>query len=513
MYGFDIGVRQFANGGMAGFKPSLTGRGLAQGNVGRRKQFLAQKIDFLEKKALAGQISEKDAKLLSVLSQKLGFISKKRNERFSKRLGFADGGSVGEDTVPALLTPGEFVINKESAKAFGYGKLGKINKYAKGGQVGIQKFANGGSVGGGVVAAGVGLSVLTSALGEGAEQITSAITKVVGIFYLLSAGFTSAIQKSIEATKSRSDAEKEAAQAVDENINSLKAARKQAGIDASKSRESARLAGGDQEDRIDKDASTATEVEKLTAAKRKVDSGIGLAKQQGIGQKMIDKEEEQVEEAKAARKRIANRKPQEQGALGVSPRGSVGGTKAQEAAQAKQLLIADATVEAREKELKVVQRGVERLKAQKQVSKVLEEKLKTAKSKEIIQTIRGSGPSGPGGSRGPDAIKKRAAAEEAAAADARKFLTSGNELRQAQRNRKKGRQERQFRNQQIRQSRRRAALRDRRARRYNTDQFFNAYNQMMDIDDDIAELARGPRAPGGFFNSENPEESEDFEKL
>ena len=55
---------------------------------------------------------------------------------------------------------------------------------------------------------------------------------------------------------------------------------------------------------------------------------------------------------------------------------------------------------------------------------------------------------------------------------------------------------------------RNAALYDRRARRYNTDRFMNAYNQMMDIDEDIAELARGPRAPGGFFDTENPEEDQ-----
>ena len=56
----------------------------------------------------------------------------------------AAGGSIsgaGTDTVPALLTPGEFVINKKSAESFGYGKLGKINKYAKGGAV--QRFADG----------------------------------------------------------------------------------------------------------------------------------------------------------------------------------------------------------------------------------------------------------------------------------------------------------------------------------------------------------------------------------
>jgi hypothetical protein len=51
------------------------------------------------------------------------------------------------DTVPAMLTPGEFVINKKSAKAIGYGELGRLNKYAKGGVVSkVQKFSTGGKV-------------------------------------------------------------------------------------------------------------------------------------------------------------------------------------------------------------------------------------------------------------------------------------------------------------------------------------------------------------------------------
>ena len=59
--------------------------------------------------------------------------------------GFNKGGAVGTDTVPALLTPGEFVVNQKSAKAYGYGNLGEINKYAKGGVV--QRFEDGGGVG------------------------------------------------------------------------------------------------------------------------------------------------------------------------------------------------------------------------------------------------------------------------------------------------------------------------------------------------------------------------------
>jgi hypothetical protein len=57
---------------------------------------------------------------------------------------FASGGSVGTDTVPALLTPGEFVVNKESAQAFGYGNLEKVNKYASGGYVSPQRMSGGG---------------------------------------------------------------------------------------------------------------------------------------------------------------------------------------------------------------------------------------------------------------------------------------------------------------------------------------------------------------------------------
>ena len=49
----------------------------------------------------------------------------------------ASGGPVfkprGTDTVPAMLTPGEFVINKGSAEKIGYGNLGKMNHLAKGG--------------------------------------------------------------------------------------------------------------------------------------------------------------------------------------------------------------------------------------------------------------------------------------------------------------------------------------------------------------------------------------------
>ena len=63
---------------------------------------------------------------------------------------FAAGGNVfaprGTDTVPAMLTPGEFVINKSSAQKVGYGNLKKMNRYARGGAVGTQYLDDGGKV-------------------------------------------------------------------------------------------------------------------------------------------------------------------------------------------------------------------------------------------------------------------------------------------------------------------------------------------------------------------------------
>lgn len=70
--------------------------------------------------------------------------------KIAKTKKFATGGPAPSDTVPALLTPGEFVINKSSAQRIGYGNLNRMNKqgvagFAKGGSVGVQKFADGGT--------------------------------------------------------------------------------------------------------------------------------------------------------------------------------------------------------------------------------------------------------------------------------------------------------------------------------------------------------------------------------
>ena len=101
--------------------------------------------DFLDAKRAfvgPGQIVDKglrDSKVKKTVNER-----KRRKAASAKaRMRKAAGGSIsGTDTVPALLTPGEFVVNRASAQAVGYGNLRKINKYAKGGVV--QRFQDGG---------------------------------------------------------------------------------------------------------------------------------------------------------------------------------------------------------------------------------------------------------------------------------------------------------------------------------------------------------------------------------
>jgi len=81
-------------------------------------------------------------------------LKRRTPEDYRRRfLGYANGGGVGQDTVPALLTPGEFVINKKAAQKIGYAQLHKMNKadkiqgFNKGGIVGgVQRYADGGEI-------------------------------------------------------------------------------------------------------------------------------------------------------------------------------------------------------------------------------------------------------------------------------------------------------------------------------------------------------------------------------
>lgn len=83
----------------------------------------------------------------SIISKKIASSLAQYPNLIDTVTAFANGGMAnGEDTVPAMLTPGEFVFNKKSAQNIGYSalhRMNKIGKYAKGGIV--QHFANGGT--------------------------------------------------------------------------------------------------------------------------------------------------------------------------------------------------------------------------------------------------------------------------------------------------------------------------------------------------------------------------------
>jgi TP901 family phage tail tape measure protein len=134
---------------------------------------------------LRESLGARDARKLKARLIELGKIQAK-----------AAGGSVG-DTVPAMLTPGEFVINKKSASRIGLANLNKMNhaeKFAKGGPVGM-------AAGGGISKTQGALGLLfvlpqiTSSLGEFGDSIE----KLVGVILaaVSAAAFSGVNKKSI----------------------------------------------------------------------------------------------------------------------------------------------------------------------------------------------------------------------------------------------------------------------------------------------------------------------------
>ena len=121
----------------------------------------ARKISIASKSQNVRGAREYLSQLFGIPTQNIAFTQggdkgpfldavRKKGSRVDRVARFATGGGVGTDTVPALLTPGEFVVNKSSAQRIGYGNLNRMNKvgkYAKGGVV--QTFANGGTATGG----------------------------------------------------------------------------------------------------------------------------------------------------------------------------------------------------------------------------------------------------------------------------------------------------------------------------------------------------------------------------
>ena len=149
---------------------------------------------------------------------------------FGGKIGkYNKGGSV--DTVPAMLTPGEYVINKKSAQEIGYGNLNRMNKsgvahFNTGGPV---QFFNKGTTGAGVpggAGMNVGANVNSSmeALASSAtrlsyqlETISNAVSGVIDDFNLLG----TIDDKVLAAVQPLSNAIAEASQGVSSVDNKL----------------------------------------------------------------------------------------------------------------------------------------------------------------------------------------------------------------------------------------------------------------------------------------------------
>jgi hypothetical protein len=109
----------------------------------------------------------------------------------------AAGGNIpgegNQDTVPAMLTPGEYVINKKSAQAIGYGALNRMNKVSKFANGGPVQMFNDGTTGQGVVdqysafkpkapSSSPTIDVLSSSLEQSLTKLNESSTKVTNKF-------------------------------------------------------------------------------------------------------------------------------------------------------------------------------------------------------------------------------------------------------------------------------------------------------------------------------------------
>ena len=102
--------------------------------------------------------------------------------------GFANGGQA--DTVPAMLTPGEFVMSKNAVQQHGMGYMKNLNKgripgFNRGGVVGrgnVQYKYDGGEVGGGGGVMSIDPTRLQGVLDTFNTSFSASLDKIVGPF-------------------------------------------------------------------------------------------------------------------------------------------------------------------------------------------------------------------------------------------------------------------------------------------------------------------------------------------
>tara|TARA_Y100001972_G_scaffold128908_1_gene192617 strand:+ start:245 stop:7732 length:7488 start_codon:yes stop_codon:yes gene_type:complete len=206
--------------------------------LGQIKQELIQDgilaADYPGKKGVEEQKNKRAARTAREAADK-----KARGIGFPARRKASGGGISGKDTVPALLTPGEFVINKKSAQSIGYANLSRMNTkgvvgFNKGGSVGlgVQKFRNGGGVGG-IADIGLAVGALSStfssfidksdkasdaqfATAVAAERLSKALLQGIILFKIIGGArkaitdWEKGVKKSKQATEEKADTDKKA---------------------------------------------------------------------------------------------------------------------------------------------------------------------------------------------------------------------------------------------------------------------------------------------------------------
>ena len=140
-------------------------------------------IKSLGEKAENYEIEKSKKILQNMLTRRATLIDSIDKANETRRMN-RGGGVSGSDTVPAMLTPGEFVVSKKAAQSIGYGKLDKMNRkgvegYASGGIVGgPRKFFFGGRQSKGGAAGGAAPGLATGPVQTSMTALAEAATKV-----------------------------------------------------------------------------------------------------------------------------------------------------------------------------------------------------------------------------------------------------------------------------------------------------------------------------------------------
>ncbi|NDC71830.1 MAG: phage tail tape measure protein [Sphingobacteriia bacterium] len=151
-------------------------------------KFKAEHPEAVE--AVEGLRKQRD-KIKSSAGFRPGYMMSRLGRMFPSAYGrYANGGSA-EDTVPALLTPGEFVINKNAASRIGLSRLNQLNHadklhgFNRGGPVGhfatggsVQSFAFGGSVVNGILGMFSRLQPVLNSFIESIRRATAGVARV-----------------------------------------------------------------------------------------------------------------------------------------------------------------------------------------------------------------------------------------------------------------------------------------------------------------------------------------------